>query len=134
MKTLVTQIRIVDDSSPAHELTCLEVAATPAYHGKEIYGPWSGIFWTTIGLTVAYWAVTGLGRISAAWDRGLRRSGNKLWTKIQRMGFVITSALSGEKFSVSPALLRYGKFAVITKEHTVDVCTQQSRPPHETCF
>jgi hypothetical protein len=117
METLITQIRIVDSSSPAHELTCLEVAATPAFHGKSIYGPWSGIVWATIALTMAYWAITGLGHISAAWDRGLGRSGNKLWMKIQRMGFVIASALSGEKFSVSPALLRYGKFAVMTKEH-----------------
>jgi hypothetical protein len=109
METLVTQIRIVDSSNPAHELTCLEIAATPAYPGKSIYGPWSAIFWTTIGLTAAYWIITGLGRISAAWDRGLGRSGNKLWMKIQRTGFVIASALSGEKFSVSPALLRYGK-------------------------
>jgi len=109
METLVTQIRIVDSSNPAQELTCLEITATPAYPGKFIYGPWSAIFWTTIGLTAAYWTITGLGRISAAWDRGLGRSGNKLWMKIQRTGFVIASALSGEKFSVSPALLRYGK-------------------------
>lgn len=108
LKTLVTQIRIVDSSSPAHELTCLEIAATPAFRGGSLYGAWSGIFWATIGLTVAYWAITGLGRISAAWDRGLGRSPNKQWMRIQRTGFVIASALSGEKFSVSPALLRYG--------------------------
>lgn len=110
LKTLVTQIRIVDSSSPAHELTCLEIAATPMYRDDEmIRGPWSGIFWGTIALTVAYWIITSVGRISAAWDRGLGRSGNMWWMKIERTGFILASALSGEKFSVSPALLRFGK-------------------------
>jgi hypothetical protein len=109
LKTLVTQIRIVDSSSPAHELTCLEVAATPMYQDNELLrGPWSGIFWGTIALTLAYWVVTSIGRVSAAWDRGLGRSGNVWWMKIERTGFILASALSGEKFSVSPALLRFG--------------------------
>jgi hypothetical protein len=108
LKTLVTQIRIVDSSSPAHELTCLEVTATPLFTDGELYGPWTGIFWATIGLTLAYWTVTGIGRISAAWDRGLGRSGNILWMKVERTGFILASALSGEKFSVYPALLRFG--------------------------
>ncbi|PVF96351.1 hypothetical protein CPB86DRAFT_762385 [Serendipita vermifera] len=107
LKTLVTQIRIVDSSSPAHELTCMEVTATPLYLGDKLYGPWTGIFWVTIGLTLAYWTVTGIGRISAAWDRGLGRSGNILWMKVERTGFILASALSGEKFSVYPALLRF---------------------------
>ncbi len=118
LKTLVTQIRLVDTSNPAHELTCLEVAATPMYTDTEmIHGPWSGIFWGTIVLTVVFWVTTGIGRISAAWDRGLGRSGNMWWMKIERTGFILASALSGEKFSVSPALLRFGTFLALCCIH-----------------
>jgi hypothetical protein len=109
LKTLVTQIRMVDDSSPAHELVCLQVSTTSAYSGNQLTGPLASIWWTTIGLTLAYWIVTGIGRISAAWDRGVGRTGNVWWLKIERTGFILASALSGEKFSVSPALLRFGK-------------------------
>jgi len=115
LETLITQIRIVDSSSPAHELTCLEVAATPMFQDNEMLrGPWSGVFWGTIALTLAYWVVTGIGRVSAAWDRGLGRSGNIWWMKIERTGFILASALSGEKFSVSPALLRFGMYIIVT--------------------
>ncbi|KAG8823429.1 hypothetical protein FRC17_009336 [Serendipita sp. 399] len=107
LKTLVTQIRIVDSSSPAHELTCLEVAVTPMTSERHPYGAWVGIFWGTIMLALSYWLVIGVARISAAWDRGLGRSGNPWWLKVERTGFVLASALSGEKFSVSPALLRF---------------------------
>ncbi len=64
----------------------------------------------TIALTLAYWAVTGAARISAAWDRGLGRTGNIWWLKIERAGFVLASAISGERFSSSPGLLRFGEF------------------------
>ncbi|KAG8755453.1 hypothetical protein FRC14_004035 [Serendipita sp. 396] len=107
LKTMVTQIRIVDSSSPAHELACLEVAVTPVTSDHHPYGGWTGIFWGTIALVLSYWIVIGIGRISAAWDRGLGRSGNPWWLKVERTGFVLASALSGEKFSVSPALLRF---------------------------
>lgn len=107
LKTLVTQLRIVDSSSPAHELACVEIAATPAPREHRIYGGWTGIFWGTLGLTLAFWLVTSIGRVSAAWDRGLGRTGHPWWLKLERTGFVLASALSGEKFSVSPALLRF---------------------------
>ena len=74
-----------------------------------IYGRWTGIFWGTLGLTLGFLLVTSTSRVSAAWDRGLGRTGHPWWMKIERAGFVLASALSGEKFSVSPALLRFGE-------------------------
>lgn len=109
---IVTRIRVVDSSSPAHELACLD-AYTTRLHPTDtggLYGDWSILFWATIGLTAGYWVVTGIARVSAAWNRGLGRSGNVMWSSIERLGFVLASALSGEKFASSPALLRFCRF------------------------
>ena len=114
LDTIVTRIRIVDSSSPAHELACLDAYTTrlqPTDTGG-LYGDWTMLFWATIGLTAGYWVVTGIARISAAWNRGLGRSGNAIWVSIERLGFVLTSAISGENFASSPALLRFCEFTV----------------------
>jgi len=112
LNTIVTRVRIVDSSSPAHELACLDAYTTrlqPTDTGG-LYGDWNILFWATIGLTAGYWVVTGIARISAAWNRGHGRSGNAVWFSIERLGFVLASAISGEKFASSPALLRFCGF------------------------
>lgn len=112
LTTIATRIRAVDASSPPVELACIDVAATPVSpHGKGgYYGKAQVIFWMSVALTIAYWLVIGAARIGAAWDRGGsgRREG---WMRIKWAGTVLSSAISGERLSASPALLRFGMSA-----------------------
>ncbi|KZT60160.1 hypothetical protein CALCODRAFT_492730 [Calocera cornea HHB12733] len=108
--TIITQIRVVDTSDPAYELACIDVATSPLpdHDGaKNRFGVLVVIFWVSVGLTIGYWAVNGLARISAAWRRGGGRRGGIGWSDIRWAGTVLASAISGERFAASPALLRF---------------------------
>ncbi|RXW25178.1 hypothetical protein EST38_g690 [Candolleomyces aberdarensis] len=106
LTTLHTQLRAVDPFGA--ELVCVDVDTTPLDPNPHtIYGMANIILWSTVGLAVAYWLLVGLARISAAWKRGLSRSGKGLWPKAQSAGFILASAVSGERLANAPALLRF---------------------------
>lgn len=110
LTTVSTRLRAVDASSPPFELACLDIQATPvhAYGKGGYYGRAQILFWASVGLAIAYWIVVGLGRIAAAWHRG--GSGRiEGWVRIKWAGTVLSSAISGDRLSASPALLRFCK-------------------------
>ena len=110
LTTLHTRLRAVDPFGD--EVLCLDVETTPLDPTSgSIYGKAYIILWSTVGLTVAYWAVVGLARIQSAWNRGISRSGKGLWGRAQSAGFILASAVSGERLANSPALLRFCKSA-----------------------
>jgi len=102
-----TELRAVDPSG--NELLCLSVATTPLHPGPldSPYGNAHIIFWATIGLAVAYWFVVGIARIVSAWGRGFSRPGPGIWQRFESAGFILASAISGERFATSPALMRF---------------------------
>ncbi|EJD53678.1 hypothetical protein AURDEDRAFT_148582 [Auricularia subglabra TFB-10046 SS5] len=103
-----TRLRILDVSVPAQQLACVDVSATPlSPNAQSPYGLASIVLWFTVGLFVAYFIAIACARISSAWSRGTVRSGTSFWSRIQRTGFICVSALSGERFTVAPALLRF---------------------------
>ncbi|KAF8528841.1 hypothetical protein BU17DRAFT_36849 [Hysterangium stoloniferum] len=110
LMTLNTQIRVLDTSDPAQELACVNVAATPlsSHSDGSFYGHAIIVFWTSVSLALGYWLVIGIGRLAAAWKRGRQRVHDNIWSHIQGVGFVLASAISGERFASSPALMRFG--------------------------
>lgn len=111
--TINTRLRIVDTSSPAIELGCIDVATTPLKDDRTaglMYGPATIIFWVSVALCLAYWLVTGLARIVAAWGRGGSGTGRNWWSRLQGAGYILASAISGERFSSTPALLRFSEY------------------------
>jgi hypothetical protein len=92
------------------ELLCLNVNTTPLDPGSQSQSPYgvaSTIFWATVSLAILYWLVIGLARIVSAWGRGITRPGRSLWARAQSAGFIVASAISGERFATSPALMRF---------------------------
>ncbi|KAJ7682056.1 hypothetical protein DFH06DRAFT_286322 [Mycena polygramma] len=107
LTTLNTRLRAVDPSS--QELLCLTVSTTPLSPSSphSPYGVASAIFWATVALAILYWLVIGTARIVSAWGRGISRPGRSLWSRAQSAGFIVASAISGERFATSPALMRF---------------------------
>ncbi|KAG2013149.1 membrane protein [Coprinopsis cinerea AmutBmut pab1-1] len=107
LTTLNTRLRAVDPFGK--ELLCLDIATTPlAPTSSSIYGKANIILWSTVGLALAYWALVGIARIASAWNRGIsRHTGKGIWSRAQSAGFILASAISGERLATSPALLRF---------------------------
>ncbi|KAH6914675.1 membrane protein [Coprinopsis sp. MPI-PUGE-AT-0042] len=106
LTSLNTRLRAVDPFG--QELLCLDVTTTPLEPTPHsIYGRANIILWSTVGLTLAYWVVVGIARVSTAWNRGISRPGKGVWSRAQSAGFIIASAISGERLAASPALLRF---------------------------
>ncbi|CAK5263174.1 unnamed protein product [Mycena citricolor] len=106
LTTLNTRLRAVDPFS--NELLCLSVNTTPLTPTAESpYGVARGIFWATVGLAMGYWVIIGIARLVSAWGRGTTRPGRSLWARVQSAGFILASAISGERFATSPALMRF---------------------------
>ncbi|KAF7317221.1 TRP domain-containing protein [Mycena chlorophos] len=106
LTTLNTRLRAVDPFS--NELLCLSVNTTPlAPSSASPYGTAQAIFWSTVGLAILYWVVIGTARIVSAWGRGITRPGRSIWERGQSAGFILASAISGERFAASPALMRF---------------------------
>ncbi|KAL7282609.1 hypothetical protein ACG7TL_004081 [Trametes sanguinea] len=105
--TLDTRLRALDPFQ--HELLCLDVNTTVLKPGAvdSVYGHAHIIFWCTVGLAIGYWVVVGIARLVAAWGRGSSRGGTGVLAKIESAGFILASALSGERFASSPALMRF---------------------------
>ncbi|KAG9317716.1 hypothetical protein JVU11DRAFT_1930 [Chiua virens] len=107
LTTMNTQLRALDTNE--QEILCLTVATTPLEPGpvNSPYGSAHIIFWATVGLAIAYWLLVGIARITAAGGRGLSRPGPGIWHGVQRAGFILASAISGERLATSPALMRF---------------------------
>ncbi|KAJ6587795.1 hypothetical protein B0H10DRAFT_1831452 [Mycena sp. CBHHK59/15] len=106
LTTLTTRLRAVDPFS--NELLCLTVDTTPLDPSPNSpYGVAISIFWATVALAILYWVVVGIARIVSAWGRGITRPGRSLWAHAQSAGFILASAISGERFATSPALMRF---------------------------
>ncbi|KAF7302291.1 TRP domain-containing protein [Mycena indigotica] len=106
LTTLNTRLRAVDPFSS--ELLCISVNTTPLSPSNDSpYGIAHAIFWSTVGLAMLYWLVIGIARIVSAWGRGITRPGRSLWAHGQSAGFILASAISGERFATSPALMRF---------------------------
>lgn len=78
----------------------------------SIYGDAGIIFWVSVALCIAYWATIGIARIAAAWGRGGSGSSRSAWSRLEGAGYILASAISGERFAATPALLRFSKWLV----------------------
>ncbi|KAF9226774.1 hypothetical protein BS17DRAFT_748883 [Gyrodon lividus] len=107
LTTMNTQLRALDPSE--QEMLCLTVATTPLHPGplSSPYGHAHIVFWATIGLAIAYWLIVGIARITSAWGRGTSRPGPGIWHRVESVGFILVSAISGERLATSPALMRF---------------------------
>ena len=126
--TITTRLRVVDTSEPAVELACVEVQVTPLVPGSiegpvddNLYGHAVIIFWFSIALAISYWLTAGLARVVAAWGRGLNSSGRGLWSRVESAGYILASAISGERLASTPALMRFGEFALFFSSSVVDI-------------
>ncbi|GLB34183.1 putative transient receptor potential (TRP) ion channel [Lyophyllum shimeji] len=106
LTTLTTRLRAVDPA--INELLCIDVTTTPLHPRQDSpYGNAKIILWSTVALAIAYWIVVGLARIVSAWGRGTTRHEHGLWSRAQSAGFILASAISGERLATSPALMRF---------------------------
>ncbi|KAJ3825984.1 hypothetical protein F5880DRAFT_1548147 [Lentinula raphanica] len=106
LTTLNTRLSAVDPWGT--ELVCIEVDTTPlSPEPHNPYGAAVAIFWGSVGLTIGYWVLVGIARIVSAWGRGLTRPGRNPWARAQSAGYILASAISGERLATSPALLRF---------------------------
>ncbi|TFY57223.1 hypothetical protein EVJ58_g7159 [Rhodofomes roseus] len=90
-------------------LFCMNLNTTildPGVDGS-VYGHADTIFWVTVALAIGYWVVVGIARLVSAWGRGSTRMGTGLWARVESAGFILASAISGERLANSPALMRY---------------------------
>jgi hypothetical protein len=125
LTTLDTRLRAVDPFS--NELVCIDVYTTPVDpEPGSPYGRANIILWGTAALAIAYWVVVGIARIVSAWGRGITRHDRGIWSRAQSAGFILASAISGERLSTSPALLRFCTLSVLKRCH---FCSLFSRYP-----
>ncbi|KAF5388004.1 hypothetical protein D9615_000729 [Tricholomella constricta] len=105
LTSLTTRLRAVDPS--INELLCIDVTTTPlSPEPNSPYGSAKIILWSTVALTIAYWISVGSARIVSAWGRGITRH-DSIWSRAQSAGFILASAISGERLATSPALMRF---------------------------
>ncbi|KAI0938161.1 hypothetical protein AcV7_003434 [Taiwanofungus camphoratus] len=107
LATFDTHLRALDPNQ--NELFCLNVNTTVLKPGRlgSVYGHGYIIFWVTVSLAIAYWLLVGIARLASAWGRGSTRTGTGLWARVQSAGFILASAISGERLASSPALMRF---------------------------
>ena len=107
LATFDTRLRALDPSG--NEFLCLDVNTTVLQPNSldAVYGDASIVFWCTVALAIAYWAVVGVARLASAWGRGSTRTGRGLWSRVESAGFILASTISGERLATSPALMRY---------------------------
>ncbi|THH30329.1 hypothetical protein EUX98_g3861 [Antrodiella citrinella] len=105
LATFYTRLRALDPFQ--NELFCLDLNTTPLVPSLDSpYGRARIILWSSAALAIGYWLVVGLARLVSAWGRGTS-GGAGIWAKVERVGFVVASALSGEKLATSPSLMRF---------------------------
>ncbi|KAF7789345.1 hypothetical protein EIP86_000289 [Pleurotus ostreatoroseus] len=107
LATFNTRLRALDPVQ--NEMMCIDLSTTPLKPDNldPVYGDALIIFWCTVALAIAYWLVVGLARLVSAWGRGSTRNGRGLWARVESAGFILASAISGERLATSPALMRF---------------------------
>jgi hypothetical protein len=112
----------VDPST--NEILCVQVSTTPLDPGLvgSVYGKAVYILWETVALAAGYWVVVGLARVVGALDRAQSRSKGGFWSRIESAGYVVASAISGERFASSPALMRFCGFGRSLNDHEPAEC------------
>ena len=106
LTTLSTRLRAVDPFGKS--LVCIDVLTTPlAPLPHSPYGRANIVFWATVALAAAYWIVGSAARVASAWNRGIIRSGGAGWARARSAGYVLASAISGERLAAAPALMRF---------------------------
>lgn len=110
--TYNTRLHALDPSQ--NELLCIDLVTTPLIPGPvgSPYGHARIIFWGTVALAIGYWVVVGLARLVSAWGRGSTRNGPGVWARVESAGFILASALSGERLASSPALMRFCEYCL----------------------
>ncbi|KAH9938110.1 uncharacterized protein B0H18DRAFT_1080908 [Fomitopsis serialis] len=95
--------------STTNLLFCMNLNTTLLDPGAmgSVYGHASIVFWVTVALAIGYWVAVGIARLVSAWGRGSTRMGTGLWARVESAGFILASAISGERLANSPALMRY---------------------------
>jgi hypothetical protein len=122
LTTLSTQVRIVDTSQYANTLACVDIDLTP-YNQDGWY--YDLFLWLPVATAIGFWVVSWCARFAAGWvvgsgvaeyetkeENGTRRvriEGSRREARMRKWGTMIVSGLSGERFSVSGGLLRFGK-------------------------
>lgn len=107
LTTQNTRIHAVDPYT--QDLFCLDLSTTPLGPASldSPYGIARSIFWVTVALALAYWVMVGSARIASALSRGTSRAGSGIWSRVESAGFIMASALSGERLATSPGLMRF---------------------------
>ncbi|PCH40942.1 hypothetical protein WOLCODRAFT_137091 [Wolfiporia cocos MD-104 SS10] len=107
LATLDTRLYALDPYE--HLLFCISLNTTILDPGPvgSVYGHGHIIFWFTVALAIAYWLIVGVARLASAWGRGSTRIGSGLWARVESAGFILASAVSGERLASSPALMRF---------------------------
>ncbi|KZP13441.1 hypothetical protein FIBSPDRAFT_960501 [Athelia psychrophila] len=107
LTTQSTEIHAVDPDG--NDMLCINIDTTPLGPRSldSAYGQAAYIFWGTVALAAGYWLVVGIARLVSAWGRGSSRPGPGFWSKVESGGFILASALSGERLATSPALMRF---------------------------
>jgi hypothetical protein len=101
----MTEIQAEDPYS--NQILCVNIYTTPVHpNSQSPYGKAIIIFWASVGLAIAYWLIVGIARIISAFGRGVNR-GPGLWSKVKVGGYILASAISGERLATSPALMRF---------------------------
>lgn len=105
---------------------CVDVDTTPLQPREldSAYGLAGIILWASIALAAAYWVIVALARLLSAWGRRAGWSGRGAWAGVETLGFVVASAVSGEAFAKTPALLRFGERENIGVDHCTHLLTQ----------
>lgn len=110
LATLHTQIRGVDSSEPAQTLFCIDIHVTPY---KANSWPFQLFLWFPAAIAMAFWVTTWAARFAAGWVVGVDRSTMaRREVTLLKWGTMLISGMSGERFGVSTALLRFGMFDV----------------------
>lgn len=105
--TQYTRVHAVDPYTK--DLFCVDISTTPLgpVSINSQYGTAHSIFWVSICLTITYWLLVATARIVSALSRGSRRTGSSRWSRVESAGFIVASALSGERLATSPGLMRF---------------------------
>lgn len=124
LTTLSTQARIVDTTSEARTLSCVNISFTPYRDDAWYYGLF---LWLPVALVIGFWVTSWGARFAAGWvvgsgvveygakmkdtsgERELDKAG-KRDARMRKWGTMLVSGLSGERLSVSSGLLRFGGF------------------------
>lgn len=107
LTTLHTQVHVVDTGDPAQTITCVDIYVTPY---EENSWPYRLFLWFPISLAIAYFITTWAARFAAGWVVSPTRSAlDRREASMLKWGTMLISGLSGERFGVSAALLRFGE-------------------------